>query len=651
MAVAIAFVGPWQLHRAAVARIGGRLGQPSRPVGVDLHANALVLRDVAIDLAQGQFRSARVRAYLDYDGLHVALDDVEGSRLILATKTRAPPRRATDRDRAAAPPSAETQAPRPTLPFNPPLPLRLHATGTIAVDTDRPGRAFVDDIAVDLLPGPAWHLRARGELEWDGQPLGAYRAEARATPDDDVGFSLDLTPRQGPQLHIGGLRQARGTRLEITSGDGSAILRLGAQPRPDRFELRVEAHAFPLATLASWPLPSHWREAWRDATASGRAKIDRGPRSWHVAFDGFEVADATVHHRLLARDPLRFATVGLTGTIGYRASVWAVQAQLSHRQVTTELSGRLGPNTTAWTVRLPTTPCQDLLDALPQGLAPLLEGMRVDGELGANFKVAFSRDVVASLPASTDHVEAPLGELEVDFPLLERCRVVADAPNIDLEALKGAYRHRFVQADGSKIERILGIESPAFTPLVQVPQLGRAFVVLEDSAFWQHDGFDREQMARAFWYNLGVGRVSRGASTITQQTARNLWLGGQRTLARKLQEAILAARLESELSKSRILELYLNIIELGPGVHGVHEAAHYHFGTDPEHLELLQALHVAALAPAPVPLSRRFASGRAPAPWRAELREQVRRMQLRGMISRETAHRAMRSGLRLRARD
>src|SRR5690606_28951397 len=140
-----------------------------------------------------------------------------------------------------------------------------------------------------------------------------------------------------------------------------------------------------------------------------------------------------------------------------------------------------------------------------------------------------------------------------------------------------------------------------------VPERAHACVILEGGRLSRHDGFDREQIERAFWYTLLEGKVSRGASTISQQTARSLWLGIDRSISRKLAEALLAAELERGVDKRRILEIYLNIIELGPEVHGVVEAARYHFGKHPSRLSLLEALHLASMAPAPVGYSRRFA--------------------------------------------
>jgi len=107
--------------------------------------------------------------------------------------------------------------------------------------------------------------------------------------------------------------------------------------------------------------------------------------------------------------------------------------------------------------------------------------------------------------------------------------------------------------------------------------LKRAVLVAEDDAFWQHEGVDFEQMQESFVLDWAQGRFLRGGSTITQQLAKNLYLSPSRNPVRKLRELIIARRLEAELSKRRILELYLNVIEWGDGVYGAEAAAERYF--------------------------------------------------------------------------
>jgi monofunctional biosynthetic peptidoglycan transglycosylase len=109
------------------------------------------------------------------------------------------------------------------------------------------------------------------------------------------------------------------------------------------------------------------------------------------------------------------------------------------------------------------------------------------------------------------------------------------------------------------------------------PHLKRAVLVAEDGAFWKHDGVDLEQLKESMEANLEQGRLARGGSTITQQLAKNLYLSPSRNPIRKLRELIIARRLEAALTKRRILELYLNVVEWGDGIYGAEAASRTYF--------------------------------------------------------------------------
>jgi monofunctional biosynthetic peptidoglycan transglycosylase len=107
--------------------------------------------------------------------------------------------------------------------------------------------------------------------------------------------------------------------------------------------------------------------------------------------------------------------------------------------------------------------------------------------------------------------------------------------------------------------------------------LKRAVLVTEDSAFWQHEGVDFEQLQKSMELNMERFQFARGGSTITQQLAKNLYLSPSKNPVRKLREFLIARRLEAELTKTRILELYLNVIEWGDGIYGAEAAARTYF--------------------------------------------------------------------------
>jgi len=147
---------------------------------------------------------------------------------------------------------------------------------------------------------------------------------------------------------------------------------------------------------------------------------------------------------------------------------------------------------------------------------------------------------------------------------------------------------------------VVGPRNPYWTPYGAIPSaLKKAVVASEDANFYAHEGVDYEAMKEAIRADLQRGKFVRGGSTITQQLAKNLFLTREKTVTRKLKELILARRLDDALSKARILELYLNVVELGPMVYGVGHAARYYFGKPPAALTVRECAFLAAMLPGP----------------------------------------------------
>ena len=129
--------------------------------------------------------------------------------------------------------------------------------------------------------------------------------------------------------------------------------------------------------------------------------------------------------------------------------------------------------------------------------------------------------------------------------------------------------------------------------------LKRALVASEDANFLEHEGFDWEAMQKAYEKNLRKGKVVAGGSTISQQLAKNLFLSGQRSVFRKLEEAIITVMIEAVMDKRRIFEIYLNIIEWGNGVFGAEAASRYYFRKSASELDAWEAAKLAAMVPNP----------------------------------------------------
>jgi len=129
--------------------------------------------------------------------------------------------------------------------------------------------------------------------------------------------------------------------------------------------------------------------------------------------------------------------------------------------------------------------------------------------------------------------------------------------------------------------------------------LKRALVAAEDANFMEHEGFDWDAIQKAYEKNLKKGKIVAGGSTISQQLAKNLFLSGQRTPPRKVQEAIITVMIETVMSKQRIFEIYLNSIEWGNAVFGAEAAARYYYNRSAANLDAWEAARLAAMVPKP----------------------------------------------------
>jgi monofunctional glycosyltransferase len=140
-----------------------------------------------------------------------------------------------------------------------------------------------------------------------------------------------------------------------------------------------------------------------------------------------------------------------------------------------------------------------------------------------------------------------------------------------------------------------------WVPLSRIsPKLIEAVIIAEDDKFFQHEGFDFEGMKDAFEKDIQTGRFTGGGSTITQQLAKNLYLKPNRNPVRKIREAVIAFKLDRRLKKSRILELYLNVIEWGRGIYGAEAASKTYYGKPCADLTAEEAVRLATVLPNPV---------------------------------------------------
>ncbi len=237
-------------------------------------------------------------------------------------------------------------------------------------------------------------------------------------------------------------------------------------------------------------------------------------------------------------------------------------------------------------VDVPNTACQDLLLAAPPALLPQLQELKLGGTFALHSRVWLD----SSDPKKT----------EVEWALENRCKVLETPEAVDPKRFRQPFQHFVTEADGRATELTTGPTTEHWVALSDItPNMETALIVCEDSRFFSHDGFDNKAIRDSILHNLRAGRFVRGASTLTMQLAKNLYLGREKTLSRKLQEAAFTLMLEERLSKEDILELYLNVVEFGPGIYGIRNAASHYFNSHPGELSLGQALYLGSVLPSP----------------------------------------------------
>jgi hypothetical protein len=235
---------------------------------------------------------------------------------------------------------------------------------------------------------------------------------------------------------------------------------------------------------------------------------------------------------------------------------------------------------------IPPIDCQRVLAAIPVEMAPYLAGYKVRGK--------FATDVQVDI----DWRDLDLTQLDGHIGL-RGCRVI-DEPADSPRRLADEFAHSVEVAEGEWISFDVGPSNDEFVPLDQIsPYLVGSIMSTEDSAFYKHHGFIPSEFRTALINNLKAGKFVQGASSITMQMVKNVLLYRDKTLARKLQELFLTWHVENTLSKDRILEIYLNAIEYGPGLYGIGPAAYHFFGKQPKDLSPVEAAFFSTILPSP----------------------------------------------------
>jgi hypothetical protein len=478
-----------------------------------------------------------------------------------------------------------------------------------------------------LMTGPVSLCRTEGRAL-----LTAQRLTAR------VGFSSTLTlegltldvGRLWPGAHpveLGGLQAVAKGR-----GDGGAEVTLIGDPGGDevaRFQVKRDAAQAQVAASVVLEKVARW---------TGTSPLEAGvlsfslrtPRSSSRAQGNAEVT-AHLGQLVLRGEPWASEPVGpwsysVSAGLRWDAGSFQVSSAVIRAGptetplLTGDLNASREGETFALSLQVAPAPLSTLVMALPPGLRLPPGVPTLDAPL------------VASLQVQGPWKEPGLWAVHPQLDLAPLRKASGSAPWV----LRGPFIHTPLLTEGAATREVLvGPQNPAFVSLTELPNyLVRAVTISEDAGFFGHPGFDFEEL-RLSLLDPEERKRQRGASTLTQQLAKNLYFSRERTYERKVREALVTLTLESVLSKSRILELYLNLIEWGPGIYGIGEAAQHYFGVDARALSPKQAAFLATIIPNPTRYSVYQTRGAVTDRWAQRVQDLLDRMRDSEVLSPE----------------
>lgn len=237
---------------------------------------------------------------------------------------------------------------------------------------------------------------------------------------------------------------------------------------------------------------------------------------------------------------------------------------------------------------MPEIVAQDFFESLPAGMFSSFKGIKTNGAL--SFHLDF--DLNKSIPDS----------VQFNAELKKRDFKIVKYGEEYLPKLNSSFSYTAYNDFGPVRTFIVGPENPDFTPLGEISDyLKNAVLTSEDGSFYVHRGFNEDAFRSSIADNVKQGRFARGGSTISMQLVKNVFLSRNKTISRKVEEALIVWLIENNylVSKDRMYEVYLNIIEWGPNVYGIKEAARFYFAKKPSELDLAESVYLASIVPRP----------------------------------------------------
>jgi hypothetical protein len=447
--------------------------------------------------------------------------------------------------------------------------------------------------------------------------------------------SVDTGPAAAPILQglHASMAMQRGHALSFAGsgkaqGQGALSWDLVLRPEEMRADGQVELRALSLGLLAPFLPAVPWYEP-----AQGRVDAElviKTDSAGAVAFSGdVSLHGAGLSSPRIAADPVKNIDVSLRGKgrfLPFSHRLEVSQAEVGLRGAALNVTGAVEWSADHYLFDidavLPPTPCNKAVGAIPEDLLGEMALASWQGKLAGHLRLLLdSREL-----DKTELVIAPV----------DHCEFVTVPALADLRRFRMPFVQSVLEPDGTLFEMETGPGTAEWTFLEDIsPFFVHAVLAHEDAGFFSHHGFSQRHIRDALVRNLKEGRYVVGASTITMQLVKNVFLHREKTLARKIQEVLLTWWIERVMEKRDIIELYLNVIEYGPSVYGIRNAARHYFNRLPSQLSPAEAVFLATILPNPKHYHSFFERRALSAGWIDQMHKMLARTRERGWYSPE----------------
>jgi len=307
----------------------------------------------------------------------------------------------------------------------------------------------------------------------------------------------------------------------------------------------------------------------------------------------FSLRNLVINHWRIAPENVRFRWINFNGKFfaGSKEIVLDTSSQITLNNALLNLScgwNRNEGRKIFLKIHLPRIESQEFFNSLPEGMFHSVQGIETKGKLAYNLMFA----------VDLNHPDSVIFESRLEK---DKFRIIKSGEE-NFARINGPFVYTVYENEQPVRSISVSPENPYFTPLNQISDyLKNSVLISEDGNFFSHEGFNEEAFRQSIATNIKERRFARGGSTITMQLVKNVFLGRNKTIARKAEEALIVWLIERNnlVSKERMFEVYLNIIEWGPGIYGIGEAARFYFDKKPAELSLAESIFLASIIPHP----------------------------------------------------